>query len=60
MHKVHKLHPLALAVLAVLGGAATQAQAQTPAPAAENQPAATPQAVVVTGSRIPRASLEGP
>lgn len=60
MHKVHKLHPLALAVLAVLGGAATQAHAQTSAPAAENQPAATPPAVVVTGSRIPRASLEGP
>ncbi|WP_426077022.1 TonB-dependent receptor plug domain-containing protein [Janthinobacterium sp. PSPC3-1] len=60
MHKAYTLHPLALAVLAVLGGAATQAQAQTPAPAAENQPAATPQAVVVTGSRIPRASLEGP
>jgi iron complex outermembrane receptor protein len=60
MHKVHTLHPLALAVLAVLGGAASQAHAQTPAPAAENQPAATPPAVVVTGSRIPRASLEGP
>ena len=60
MHKVHKLHPLALAILAVLGGAATHAHAQTSAPAAENQPAATPPAVVVTGSRIPRASLEGP
>ncbi|KAB8040242.1 TonB-dependent receptor plug domain-containing protein [Janthinobacterium aquaticum] len=60
MHKQFKLHPLTFAVLAMLGGAATQAQAQTPAPAADSTAAATPQAVVVTGSRIPRASLEGP
>ena len=60
MHKQCKLSPLALAVLAVLGGAAWQAHAQTQSPVSDNQPAATPQAVVVTGSRIPRASLEGP
>ena len=60
MHKQCKLSPLALAVLAVLGGSAWQAHAQTQSPATDTQPAATPQAVVVTGSRIPRASLEGP
>ncbi|MEC5158993.1 MULTISPECIES: TonB-dependent receptor plug domain-containing protein [unclassified Janthinobacterium] len=47
-----KPHPLTLAVLAVLSGASWQAAAQTAAPA--------PQAVVVTGSRIARAALEGP
>ncbi|WP_257572045.1 TonB-dependent siderophore receptor, partial [Janthinobacterium sp. UMAB-60] len=55
-----KLPPLTVAVLAILGGSAWQAHAQTQAPAADQQPAATPPAVVVTGSRIPRASLEGP
>ncbi|MGK5029300.1 TonB-dependent receptor plug domain-containing protein [Janthinobacterium sp. MDT1-19] len=55
-----KLPPLTIAVLAILGGSAWQAHAQTQAPAADKQPAATPPAVVVTGSRIPRASLEGP
>ncbi|EZP38627.1 TonB-dependent receptor plug domain-containing protein [Janthinobacterium lividum] len=55
-----KLPPLTVAVLAILGGSAWQAHAQTQAPAADEQPAATPPAVVVTGSRIPRASLEGP
>ena len=55
-----KLSPLTVAVLAILGGSAWQVHAQTQAPAADDQPAATPHAVVVTGSRIPRASLEGP
>ncbi|MGK5058208.1 TonB-dependent receptor plug domain-containing protein [Janthinobacterium sp. LB2P49] len=60
MSKQFKLTPLSLGVLAILGGTAWQAHAQTQAPAADQQPAATPPAVVVTGSRIPRASLEGP
>ncbi len=60
MSKQFKLTPLSLGVLAILGGTAWQAHAQTQAPAADQQAAATPPAVVVTGSRIPRASLEGP
>ena len=54
------LHPLAAGAIALLCGAAWPALAQTPVPAAADAPAATPQAVVVTGSRIARASLEGP
>ncbi|MGK5019870.1 TonB-dependent receptor plug domain-containing protein [Janthinobacterium sp. LB2P10] len=60
MAKPFKLPPLSVAVLAILGGTAWQAHAQTQAPAAYQQAAVTPPAVVVTGSRIPRASLEGP
>ena len=60
MHKQFKLHPLAIGVLAIASGSALQAHAQTQAPAVDSTAAATPQAVVVTGSRIPRASLEGP
>ncbi|OFJ48720.1 TonB-dependent receptor [Janthinobacterium lividum] len=60
MAKPFKLPPLSVAVLAILGGTAWQAHAQTQAPAAYQQAAVIPPAVVVTGSRIPRASLEGP
>ena len=53
------LHPLAAGATALLCGAAWPALAQTPqSPAADT--AANPPAVVVTGSRIARASLEGP
>ncbi|CDG85620.1 TonB-dependent receptor plug domain-containing protein [Janthinobacterium agaricidamnosum] len=47
-----KLNPLTAGILALIGSLSWQAQAQA------EEPAAT--AVVVTGSRIPRASLEGP
>ena len=60
MPRQFKLTPLSVAVLAILGGTASQAQAQNAAPAADTQPEASAHAVVVTGSRIPRASLEGP
>ena len=50
-----KLTPLAAAAISLLCGAAQQAQAQT-----ASAGASTPTSVVVTGSRIPRASLEGP
>ncbi|MBB5605773.1 MULTISPECIES: TonB-dependent siderophore receptor [unclassified Janthinobacterium] len=55
-----KLKPLCMVVLAALSGATWQVHAQTPSSSADNTAAATPPAVVVTGSRIPRASLEGP
>lgn len=53
-----KLNPLAAGAIALLCGAAgpISAQAQTQEPAA----ATTPPAVVITGSRIPRAGTEGP
>ena len=61
MKTIHfPLRPLAAGAIALVCGAAGQAMAQTPAPAAADTPAATPQAVIVTGSRIARASLEGP
>ena len=47
-----KLKPLAACLLAALCSASWQANAQNTA--------AEPAAVIVTGSRIPRASLEGP
>ena len=47
-----KLHPLTVGVLALLSASSWQAAAQTAAPET--------QAVVVTGSRIARAALEGP
>ncbi|MYN27593.1 TonB-dependent receptor plug domain-containing protein [Duganella levis] len=52
------LKPLAAGVIALVAGVAghTVAQAQTQEPAA----ATTPPAVVITGSRIPRAGTEGP
>src|SRR5450830_1395131 len=55
-----KLKPLCMVVLAALSGATWQVHAQTQSSSADNTVAATPPAVVVTGSRIPRASLEGP
>ncbi len=54
------MHPLAAGAIALLCGAAGAALAQTPESAAAGSPAAVPQAVVITGSRIARASLEGP
>ncbi|WP_245774125.1 TonB-dependent receptor plug domain-containing protein [Rugamonas rubra] len=56
-----RLKPLAAGVIALLCGQAAQAQAPAAAAAAPGQgAAAAPTAVVVTGSRIPRATLEGP
>ena len=60
MPRQFKLTPLSIAVLAILGGSASVAQAQSAAPAAEGQADTGAHSVVVTGSRIPRASLEGP
>ena len=56
MRTPFKLTPLAAGVLALLCGSISQVQAQSVAPATAD----APPAVVVTGSRIPRASLEGP
>ncbi len=50
------LTPLAAAAITLLCGPVQLAQAQTAGAGAQ----ATPPSVVVTGSRIPRASLEGP
>lgn len=54
-----RLKPLHACLLAALCGASWQASAQTQALVAGQADAATA-AVIVTGSRIPRASLEGP
>ncbi|MFZ4876234.1 TonB-dependent receptor plug domain-containing protein [Janthinobacterium sp. Mn2066] len=58
MSTAYKLKPLSMMILAALSGAAWQVHAQSSS--ADNASAAAPQAVVVTGSRIPRAGLEGP
>ncbi|MBJ7310123.1 TonB-dependent receptor [Rugamonas sp. CCM 8940] len=60
-----RLKPLAAGVIALLCSQAAQAQAPAAAAAAApavvvNGAAAEPPAVTVTGSRIPRATLEGP
>lgn len=55
-----KFNPLTVGLLASLGSYAVPALAQTQVSTAQQPPAATPTAVVVTGSRIARASLEGP
>ncbi|NRR30813.1 TonB-dependent receptor [Oxalobacteraceae bacterium] len=55
-----ELKPLAAGAIALLCGVALPAMAQTPASATDQKAAANPSAVVITGSRIPRASLEGP
>jgi len=55
-----ELKPLAAGAIALLCGAAAPALAQAQDAAAVTAVTATPPAVVVTGSRIPRASLEGP
>ncbi|MEO5932566.1 MAG: TonB-dependent receptor plug domain-containing protein, partial [Duganella sp.] len=55
MQTKFKLNPLAAGAIALLCGAAGPASAQV-----ATSETASPPAVVVTGSRIPRASLEGP
>jgi iron complex outermembrane receptor protein len=55
-----KLKPLQATLLAALCGASWQADAQTSPSTPDQATSAAPAAVVVTGSRIPRASLEGP
>ena len=58
--KTIQFKPLPAGLFALLCSSPWLAQAQTPAPAADATAAADQQAVVITGSRIPRAGLEGP
>jgi len=55
-----KLTPLPAGLLALLCSTPWLAHAQTQAPVADVTAAADQQAIVITGSRIPRAGLEGP
>ena len=57
--RLKPLHACLIAALCSLSGHAT-AQAPAPAAAPDQPKQAAPSTVVVTGSRIPRASLEGP